>query len=79
MNSAAVVFEMIRSGRIKVHIGQRYALTDVASAHRDLEARRTIGATVLIPRLAAKNRTDADPSSEDPSARRAGGHAFRRS
>ena len=49
MASAAAVFDMVRSGAIKVHIGQRYALSDVASAHRDLEARRTIGATVLLP------------------------------
>jgi NADPH2:quinone reductase len=49
MNSAAALFAMIRSGAIKVHIGQRYALADVASAHRDLEARRTIGATILVP------------------------------
>ena len=49
MDSASALFAMIRSGKIKVHIGQRYALQDVASAHRDLESRRTIGATVLIP------------------------------
>ena len=30
-------------------IGQSYALQDVAHAHRDLEARRTVGSTVLIP------------------------------
>jgi NADPH2:quinone reductase len=34
---------------MKVHIGQRYALKDVAEAHLALEERRTIGATVLIP------------------------------
>jgi NADPH2:quinone reductase len=40
---------MIRSGKVKVTIGQRYALDDVAQAHRDLEARRTTGSTVLLP------------------------------
>jgi NADPH2:quinone reductase len=32
-----------------VHIGQRYPLADAAQAHSDLEARRTTGASVLIP------------------------------
>jgi hypothetical protein len=30
-------------------VGQRAALRDAAAAHRDLEGRRTIGATVLLP------------------------------
>jgi len=32
-----------------VRIGQRYALAEAAQAHRDLEARRTTGSTVLVP------------------------------
>jgi NADPH2:quinone reductase len=47
--SATEVFEVVRSGAVKVHIGQRYALKDVGEAHLALEQRRTIGATVLIP------------------------------
>jgi len=43
------VFDMIRQGIINVTIGQTYALEDAAQAHRDLEARRTTGSTVLIP------------------------------
>lgn len=46
---AARVFEMIRSGAVKVDIRQRYALEDVAQAHRDLEARKTTGSTILLP------------------------------
>jgi NADPH2:quinone reductase len=34
---------------VKLRIGQRYALADAAQAHRDLEARRTTGSTVLVP------------------------------
>jgi NADPH2:quinone reductase len=34
---------------VKVRIGQEYALADAARAHRDLEARRTTGSTLLIP------------------------------
>ena len=47
--SAREVFDVVKSGAVKVHIGQRTKLTDVAEAHRALEERRTIGATVLIP------------------------------
>jgi NADPH:quinone reductase len=46
---AEALWAMIRSGKVKVTIGQRYALEDVAQAHRDLEARCTTGSTVLLP------------------------------
>jgi NADPH:quinone reductase len=46
---AARVFEMIESGAVKIGIGQRYGLQDVARAHADLQAGRTTGSTVLIP------------------------------
>ena len=36
-------------GSIKIHIGQRYALADAVQAHRDLEARNTVGSSVLLP------------------------------
>jgi NADPH2:quinone reductase len=42
------LFEMITSGAIEPYIGARYPLRDVARAHRDLEARKTVGSTVLI-------------------------------
>ena len=46
---AADLFSRLASGEIKAHIGQRVGLRDAAAAHRDLESRRTIGATVLLP------------------------------
>jgi NADPH2:quinone reductase len=46
---AGRVLALIGSGVLKVTIDQRYALADAAQAHRDLEARRTTGSTVLIP------------------------------
>jgi NADPH2:quinone reductase len=46
---AADLFARLASGQIKSHVGQRVALRDAAIAHRDLESRRTIGATVLLP------------------------------
>ena len=42
------VFDMFRTGVLKLTIGQSYALEDAAQAHRDLEGRRTTGSTVLV-------------------------------
>lgn len=41
------LFAMVASGAVKIKIDQRYALADVQQAHRDLEARKTTGCTVL--------------------------------
>lgn len=46
---SARVWDLIASGAIGVTIGQTYPLAQVAQAHRDLEARRTTGSTVLLP------------------------------
>jgi len=43
------LFAVVLSGAVKIHILQEYALKDAAQAHRDLEARRTSGSTVLLP------------------------------
>lgn len=43
------VFDMIASGKVQIHINHRYALTDAAQAHEDLEAGRTSGSIILIP------------------------------
>jgi NADPH2:quinone reductase len=43
------LFAMVTSGQVRVRIDQRYALKDAAQAHVDLEARRTIGSSVLLP------------------------------
>jgi NADPH2:quinone reductase len=47
--SAAAVFGLVRSGVLKPHLHARYALADAVQAHRDLEAGRTQGSSVLIP------------------------------
>ncbi|MCR9104956.1 MAG: quinone oxidoreductase [Gammaproteobacteria bacterium] len=47
--SSQQVFQRVSSGELQVMIEQRYALADVQQAHRDLEARRTRGSTILIP------------------------------
>ena len=41
------LFDKVAAGDIKVNIGQRYALEDIAEAHRALEARETTGSTVI--------------------------------
>lgn len=46
---AALVWDMIGSGRIKVTVGQTWPLEQAADAHRALEARETTGSTLLIP------------------------------
>ncbi|MEO9069233.1 MAG: quinone oxidoreductase, partial [Caldimonas sp.] len=46
---SADLFEVVESGRVRIHVEQRYPLADAAQAHRDLEARKTTGSTVLIP------------------------------
>lgn len=43
------LWEMLRSGAVKITIGQRYKLEDVAQAHIDLEGRKTTGSTILLP------------------------------
>jgi NADPH:quinone reductase len=43
------LFAVVGSGAVKIRIDQRYPLGDVAQAHRDLEARKTTGSTVLMP------------------------------
>jgi NADPH2:quinone reductase len=47
--SAAALFAVIRSGRVRVEIGQTWPLDQVRAAHEALEARRTVGSTLLIP------------------------------
>lgn len=48
MAGAAKLWEMVGSGKLNITIGQTYPLTDAEQAHRDLEARRTTGSTLLL-------------------------------
>lgn len=43
------LFDMVASGKVKIEINQTYKLDDIAQAHKDLEARKTTGATVIHP------------------------------
>lgn len=48
-DASRALFEVVGDAAVKVDIGRTYALRDAATAHRDLEARRTTGSTVLLP------------------------------
>ena len=47
--TSKALFEVIKSGKVKVEITGRYKLADAAQAHRDLEARKTTGQIILVP------------------------------
>jgi NADPH2:quinone reductase len=42
-------FSVVADGTVQIHINQRYALSELVQAHRDLEARKTTGSTVITP------------------------------
>jgi len=45
--AASDLFAVVADGSVKIEIKQRFALKDAAEAHRQLEARKTIGSTIL--------------------------------
>jgi NADPH2:quinone reductase len=47
--TAADVFDAVARGAIKANVNQRYPLSQAARAHKELEARKTTGASILIP------------------------------
>ncbi len=47
--TAADLFAMMRSGKVKVEPSAAYPLAEAAQCHRDLEARRTTGSLLLVP------------------------------
>jgi len=49
VQSAAKLFEVTASGAVKIDVAQTYPLADAARAHADLEARKTVGSTLLLP------------------------------
>jgi NADPH:quinone reductase len=48
-HSSGRLFQMVAKGAVKPFIGHRYKLVDAANAHRDLEAGKTIGSSLLMP------------------------------
>jgi len=49
VKSADDLFETLKTGKIKSNVNHLYPLSEVSEAHRAIEARETIGATVLVP------------------------------
>lgn len=47
--AARELFAVVKKGAVKITINQRYPLREAAQAHRDIEARKTTGSTVLLP------------------------------
>ena len=45
--SAGELFAIVESGKVKIEVQQRFPLKDAAEAHRELQARRTTGSTIL--------------------------------
>ncbi|MEM6683899.1 MAG: quinone oxidoreductase [Pseudomonadota bacterium] len=45
----AALFDVVRSGAVKISVDQTYTLDDIVTAHKDLEARKTTGSTVIVP------------------------------
>ena len=46
---ANALFDVVQGGHVKINVNQTYELKDTADAHRDLEAGKTTGSTVLLP------------------------------
>jgi NADPH2:quinone reductase len=46
---ARELFRAVLKKQVRIRVGQRFALADAGQAHRELEARRTTGSTVLVP------------------------------
>jgi len=49
VSTAKDLFDIVLSGRVKIEVNQRYPLHEAAQAHRDLEARKTTGSSILLP------------------------------
>ena len=46
---AGNVFALMKDGKLDLAARQTYSLADAAQAHRDLEARKTVGGVILVP------------------------------
>jgi NADPH2:quinone reductase len=49
LRASAELFELVGDGAIRVEVGQTYPLAEAARAHVDLESRKTVGSTLLLP------------------------------
>lgn len=49
LDCANDLFDVVKSGAVKIPVNQKYPLKDAAKAHQDLESRKTTGTSILIP------------------------------
>lgn len=49
LERSSALFEVVKSGRVKIETTAKYGLADAAQAHRDLESRKTTGSVILVP------------------------------
>jgi NADPH:quinone reductase len=49
VESANALFDVVTKGAVKIEVNQTHPLRNAAQAHRDLEARKTTGSTILLP------------------------------
>ena len=49
VEGAEAVFEKVKFGKVKINIFKEYKLEDVRQAHMDLESRKIIGPSILVP------------------------------
>ena len=47
--SANDLFEVVKSGAVKISVNQKFPLKEAAKAHQELESRKTTSTTILIP------------------------------
>lgn len=47
--SATSLFDVVRSGQVKIEVSRTYPLAQAQQAHRDLESRKTTGSLLLLP------------------------------
>ena len=47
--TAASLFDVVSSGKVKIEVNGQYPLAEAAQAHRDLESRKTTGSVILLP------------------------------
>ncbi len=47
--AAKALFDVVKSGKVKIEITKNYKLADAVQVHRDLEARKTTGSVIMLP------------------------------
>jgi NADPH2:quinone reductase len=47
--ASSALFDVVKSGKVKIDISARYKLADAVQVHRDLEGRKTTGSVVMLP------------------------------